>query len=376
MPAVELEVNLTNEAARQMVICNACRYCEGFCAVFPAMELRRTFTARDVTYLSNLCFDCRACYYACQYAPPHEFAINVPKVFSELRTETYRQYSWPGILGNLFRHNGLAVGLISVVCVALSLALVLAFQGPGVLFAPHVGEGAFYRVVPYLAMVLPALVISIYGAIVFAIGTVRFWRDTHSSFGNLVNFSAFVKATQDAFGLRYLSNGGYGCNYPNSAFSQSRRWFHHLVFYGFLLDLASTTVAAFYDNFLSWEAPYPLLSWPVVLGTVGGVMLLIGTAGLLYLKWRSDREPTESSMAKMDVAFLVILFLTSLTGLLLLAFRDTAAMGTLLVIHLGVVAALFLTMPYGKFAHLFYRYAALIRNSVEQARVEAAGAHH
>jgi len=376
MPAVELEVNLTNEAARQMVICNACRYCEGFCAVFPAMELRRTFTARDVTYLSNLCFDCRACYYACQYAPPHEFAINVPKIFSGLRSETYRQYSWPGILSNLFRRNGLAVALIAAICVALSLALVLALQGPGVLFSPHVGEGAFYRVVPYLAMVLPAVIISIYGAIVFGIGTVRFWRDTHSTFGELVDFSAFVKATQDAFGLRYLANGGYGCNYPNSAFSQSRRWFHHLVFYGFLLDLASTTVAAIYDHFLHWEAPYDLLSLPVVLGTVGGVMLLIGTTGLLYLKWQSDREPTESSMAKMDVAFLVMLFLTSLTGLLLLTLRDTAAMGALLTVHLGVVAALFLTMPYGKFAHLFYRYAALIRNSVEQARAEAAGAHH
>jgi citrate/tricarballylate utilization protein len=376
MSAVELAASLTAEGARQMVICNACRYCEGFCAVFPAMELRRVFTPRDVTYLANLCFDCRACYYACQYAPPHEFAINVPKAFAELRGETYRQYSWPAILGNLFRNNGRAVALIATFCVVLSLALVLALQPVGTMFTVQLGPGAFYRVVPYLAMVLPASAIAIYGAIVFAIGTLRFWRDTRSSFGELVDFGAFIKATQDAFGLRYLANGGYGCNYPNSAFSQSRRWFHHLVFYGFLLDLASTTVAAIYDHFLHWEAPYDLLSLPVVLGTVGGVMLLIGTAGLLYLKWQSDREPTESSMAKMDLAFLVMLFLTSLTGLLLLALRDTAAMGTLLTVHLGIVAALFLTMPYGKFAHLFYRYAALIRNSVEQTRAEAAGAHH
>ncbi|MEK7836754.1 MAG: CitB family transcriptional regulator, partial [candidate division NC10 bacterium] len=55
MPAAEL----IKDAERQMVICNACRYCEGFCAVFPAIELRRTFAARDLTYLANLCFDCR-----------------------------------------------------------------------------------------------------------------------------------------------------------------------------------------------------------------------------------------------------------------------------------------------------------------------------
>jgi citrate/tricarballylate utilization protein len=65
------------------------------------------------------------------------------------------------------------------------------------------------------------------------------------------------------------------------------------------------------------------------------------------------------------------LFFTSLTGLMLLALRDTAAMGTLLVIHLGVVAGLFLTMPYGKFAHVVYRYAALVRYAIEQRRVEA-----
>ena len=44
----------------------------------------------------------------------------------------------------------------------------------------------------------------------------------------------------DAFGLRYLKGGGVGCNYPDERFSQSRRQFHHLVFYGFLLDLASS----------------------------------------------------------------------------------------------------------------------------------------
>ena len=103
----------------------------------------------------------------------------------------------------------------------------------------------------------------------------------------------------------------------------------------------STTVAAFYDHFLGWVAPYPLLSWPVMLGTVGGIMLVIGTSGMLYLKSRSDRQPADTVMVAMDVAFLLALLLTSLTGLLLLALRDTPAMGAMLAIHLGLVAALF-----------------------------------
>ncbi|HEU4341445.1 MAG TPA: tricarballylate utilization 4Fe-4S protein TcuB [Candidatus Binatia bacterium] len=369
MPAPDL----IKEGERQMMICNACRYCEGYCAVFPAMELRRNFTKADLVYLANLCFDCRDCYYACQYAPPHEFGVNIPKLMAELRTETYRDFSWPAILSGLFKRNALAVGLITAGALIIILILVLLFMGRDALLATHLGQGAFYRVVPYAAMTVPPLIIALYGVAVLFAGAIRFWRETGGAISELVDVGALWRATQDAFGLTYMKGGGAGCNYPDATFSDSRRWFHHLVFYGFLLDLASTSVAALYHHFLGWQAPYPLLSWPVVLGTVGGVALLIGTGGMFYLKWKSDRDPAAEQMLNMDVAFLVLLFLTSLTGIFLLAWRDTAAMGTLLVVHLGMVAGLFITAPYGKFAHVVYRYAALVRYSIEQRRQSAYG---
>ena len=138
---------------------------------------------------------------------------------------------------------------------------------------------------------------------------------------------AFWRATKDAFGLAYMKGGGAGCNYPGENFSRARMWYHHLTFYGFLLDFAATSIAAFYDHFLGWQAPYPYFSAPVILGTVGGMGLSIGPAGLLYLKWQSDRAPADSTMLNMDVAFLVLLFSTSFTGLLLLVFRETSGYG-------------------------------------------------
>jgi citrate/tricarballylate utilization protein len=36
------------------------------------------------------------------------------------------------------------------------------------------------------------------------------------------------------------------------------------------------------------------------------------------------------------------------------------------VVHLGVVMALFATLPYGKFAHGIYRSAALLKFSIER----------
>ncbi|NIO10408.1 MAG: tricarballylate utilization 4Fe-4S protein TcuB [Deltaproteobacteria bacterium] len=354
------------EAERLMVICNACRYCSGYCAVFPAMERRRTFTKQDLVYLSNLCFECRACLYACQYAPPHEFAVNVPKAFAELRLDTYSDYTWPRILSGLFRRGGLTVALPTVLCVALVLILTWAYQGPSVMFGTHLGSGAFYAVIPFGAMVIPASAMMLYGFVVFLAGFIHFLRDTGGRLSEVISPVAFVRALRDAFGLVYMKGGGAGCNYPDEQFSHRRRWFHHLVFYGFLLDLAATSVAACYHHFLHWEAPYPIWSAPVVLGTVGGIMLLIGTAGLLILKSKSDKQASDQQMVHMDVAFLVLLFLTSFTGLVLLVFRETPAMGTLLAIHLGVVAGLFLTLPYGKFAHAVYRYAALVRNAIEE----------
>ena len=354
------------EAERLMVICNACRYCSGYCAVFPAMERRRTFTKQDLVYLSNLCFECRACLYACQYAPPHEFGVNVPKAFAELRVDTYSDYSWPRILSGLFRHSGLTAGLTTALCVTLVLLLTFTFQGSSVLFGTHLGSGAFYAVVPFAAMVLPATAMMLYGLLALLVGFVNFLRDTGGRLREVISPAAFFRAVKDAFGLVYMKGGGAGCNYPDEEFSHKRRWYHHLVFYGFLLDLAATTVAAIYHHFFDWVAPYPIWSAPVVLGTVGGVMLLIGTAGLLFLKARSDREASDPQMLQLDVAFLVLLFLTSLTGLLLLGFRETTAMGTLLAVHLGVVAGLFLTLPYSKFAHAVYRYAALVQNAIEE----------
>ena len=63
----------------------------------------------------------------------------------------------------------------------------------------------------------------------------------------------------------------------------------------------------------------------------------------------------------LDLAFIVLLLLTAGTGLLLLALRHERAMGVLLVVHLGVVLALFLTLPYGKLVHGIYRGMALLR---------------
>jgi citrate/tricarballylate utilization protein len=104
----------------------------------------------------------------------------------------------------------------------------------------------------------------------------------------------------------------------------------------------------------------------VIFGTVGGIALIIGTAGFVLLKAKSDPDPETPGAVGMDYVFLITLGLTALTGMLTLIFRSTPAMGTILVLHLAFIAALFATAPYGKFVHFVYRVLALIRYEIEQ----------
>ncbi len=365
-PALEA---LVEEAQRVLAICNACRYCEGYCAVFPALERRLSFDEHDVHYLANLCHNCGACLYACQYAPPHEFQLNFPRVLAQVRKETYKKYAWPAFLGKAFERNGVAVSLATAASLALVLLVTALLVDPARLFSAWSdAEGSFYAVIPHQAMVGVFGAVALFVAVAFVMSLVRFWPDTGEEVADLVQPQPLAAAAWDAMGLRYLDGGGEGCTYPGARPSFARRNFHHLTFYGFMLCFAATSVATIYHYGFGWKAPYSFYSLPVILGMLGGVGLLVGPAGLLWLKGRSDPELSDPTQRGMDAGFIVLLFFVSLTGLALLFLRDTRAMGVLLAVHLGFVLALFVTLPYGKFVHALYRLAALVRFHIERRR--------
>jgi citrate/tricarballylate utilization protein len=343
---------LAGEAARLLTICNACRYCEGYCAVFPAMERRIDFKPADIDFLANLCHNCAECYYACQYAPPHEFAVNVPKVLAEVRAESYRGFARPEWLARLFEGRRIAIPWIfGLVFLILAVA--------------DFGGSSFYAVIPHMRMVAIFLAAGALISVTHAAGLLAFWLETGRSVASSLSFGALLAATRDVLTLKNLGSGGAGCTYPDEHHSQARRIFHHFTFYGFLLCFASTTVAAVY-HFSGRSAPYAYNSLPVMLGVAGGIGLLIGPPGLYLLKRRRDDAISDPKQDSGDIAFIALLFLTSATGLLLLALRETAAMSTLLVIHLAIVLCLLLTLPYGKYVHGMYRFAALLKDAAER----------
>jgi citrate/tricarballylate utilization protein len=353
------------EVARQMQICNACRYCEGFCAVFPAMTRRLEFGKADIHYLANLCHNCGACLHACQYAPPHEFAVNVPKAMAQVRGQTYADYAWPPALGALYQRNGLTLALALAAGLALFLVLMVALKG-SLIQAPT--QGNFYAIFPHNLLVGMFAPVFLFAALALVIGVRKFWKDVAPTQPpQAMAPGAMAQASRDVLQLANLGGGhGQGCNNKDDAWTLTRKWFHHATFYGFLLCFAATCVATLYHYALGWQAPYAFASLPVLLGSLGGVGLVIGPAGLFWLNLRRHPLQGDAAQKPLDLGFTALLFFTSLTGLALLFLRNTSAMGVLLAVHLGVVMALFVTLPYGKFAHGIFRSAALLKNAVEQ----------
>lgn len=349
-----MQTDFLQEARRQAEICNACRYCEGYCSVFPALHSERVFSDGDLTQLANLCHNCRGCYYACQYTSPHEFDLNLPKALAEVRQESWEHFAWPEAFAKRFQSSGLMIAIASVLCFAVFFLTIRTLGSAG-------GEG-FYAVLSHTAMVsifLPAFVFPLFS---LAISMRRYWSATN---GEPVRLSHIVEAFGSAARMKNLAGGhGDGCNFEDEdRFSQSRRLAHQAVMYGFLLCFASTSAATILHYAFDMPAPYPIWSLPKLLGLPGGILMVAGSLWLMALKLKADKNLGAPSAWGGEMGFVALLLLVALTGLLLYALGSTSLMPLLLAIHLGSVLSFFLLTPYTKMAHGFYRLAALIREA-------------
>jgi citrate/tricarballylate utilization protein len=368
-----LPPELLAEGDHLMTVCNSCRYCEGFCAVWKAMETRLTFEEGDLNYLANLCHNCGECFYSCQYAPPHEFAINPPQTLAKIRLYSYELYAWPAPLAKAFRHNAPLVSLLLAVLVIGAVAVASLLMG-GRLFEAVPG-GNFYAIVPHGVMTAMFAAVGSFATLALLIGFLRFWKNAGESYSAIADPGAIATALRDIFTLVNLDNGGDGCSYPAATSSQALRWLHHATFYGFLACFVATTLGFISYYMLGQHGPPGYTSLPVIFGTLGGIGLVVGPIGLWRLMQLRDRELVDAKQTGMDLSFILLLASISVSGLLLLALRQSPALGTLLIVHLSFVMTLFLTIPYGKFVHGIYRSGALLKWSLERSRSAAASAN-
>jgi len=327
---------LINEAQRQVQICNACRYCEGYCSVFPAINRQRSFNNSDIIQLSNLCHNCQGCYHACQ------------------RVDSWHAFIKPTGLSRIFQQYGVAIAGLLVLAIALLFLLMQSFK-------PAQGDG-FYAFMSHTAMITLFIPAFLAPLVIIGIALRDYWRTIE---GKKVEWSQIKQAFCSTAKMKNLSGGhGEGCNYEaGDRFSNKRRWFHQATMIGFLLCFASTTSATLLHYLLDIQAPYPVLSIPKLLGLPGGLLLVVGCGGLAWLKCKAVKSLGATDKWGGEMAFTLLLGATGASGLLLFFLTGTGWVPSILGIHLGLVLTLFLLMPYSKMVHGFFRLASLIKDA-------------
>jgi citrate/tricarballylate utilization protein len=277
-----------------------------------------------------------------------------------VRQDSWTRCAWPAALGRVFHRHGAAVAATLVVGFAFLLLLIQSLR-------PEAGQG-FYAFLSHNAMLvvfLPAFALPLAA---LAVGLRRYWREVG---GTALRWRHLAAAFEDAAVLRNLDGGqGQGCNFEKGdRYSNERRFAHQATLYGFLLCFAATSVATLMHYLFNMPAPYSLFSLPKLLGLSGGVLLCLGTLRLAMLKTRGQRDLSAPRVWGGEMAFVLLLFFVSLSGLMLYAASGTGAVPWLLALHLGSVLAFFLLTPYTKMAHGFYRLAALAREAQQKERV-------
>ena len=350
----EMTIDLLGEARRQAEICNACRYCEGYCSVFPALHAQRSFADGDLTQLANLCHNCRGCYYACQYTAPHEFDLNLPKALAEVRRDSWERFAWPAPAARLFHTSGSLIAAGLVIGFTLLFVALRAIGSSG-------GEG-FYAALSHNAMVAIFAPAFLFPLASLAVSLRRYWQSVG---GRAVRWADITGAVGMVAKMKDLAAGhGDGCNFEEEdRFSQGRRYAHQLIMYGFLLCFAATSTGTILHYVFNLQAPYPLWSLPKLLGVPGGLMLTVGTVWMARLKIDADRHVGDTVAWSGEMGFVLLLGFVAASGLALYALGQTELMPLLLALHLGSVLSFFLLTPFTKMAHGFYRLAALIRNA-------------
>lgn len=349
-----MQIELIQEARRQVEICNACRYCEGYCSVFPSMHANRSFTDGDVTQLANLCHGCRGCYYACQYTAPHEFDLNLPKALAEVRQDSWEEFACPQSVAKHFQKSGMLIAIATFIGFALLFA---ASRWMG----QSSGEG-FYAVISHNLMVAIFTPAFVFPLVSIGVSLRRYWSATG---GKRIVLHDIKEAFTAVTTMRNLAGGhGEGCNYEDEdRFTSARRIAHQLVLFGFLLCFASTCAGTIMHYFLGMHAPHSFWSLPKLLGVPGGVLLTFGSIWMVALKCRADPKLGAVSAWGGEIAFIGLLGFIAFSGLALYVLGTTEMMPTVLALHLGAVLSFFLLTPYTKMAHGFYRLAALVRDA-------------
>ncbi|MFC1876149.1 heterodisulfide reductase-related iron-sulfur binding cluster [Thermodesulfobacteriota bacterium] len=345
--------------ARDMEICMQCGICSASCPLSTGTD---TFPRKIYRYLQLglrdkllqspvpwLCYYCGDCNLDCpRGAEPAETMMATRRWLTT-------QYDWTGLAKKFYLSEVWELGALGVVALGI-MALFWFFHGP--IITDRVAVNTF---VPVLWIEIGDLSMAAVLTLFLLSNAFRMFRFIMSD--TTVPFRLYLTEAK-AFVLHFATQKRWReCGEDKS------RWLKH-----FLLVSGYMTMMTLIIVFIRWfqvdDSSWHFSSLFGYYAT--GVIMFITIE--MFQSRRRKQEAIHRFSELSDWLFLILLFLTTLTGIIMHIVRLAGwPMGTyvMYVIHLAIaVPMLVIEVPFGKWSHLFYRPLALFLTTVREKAVK------
>jgi quinone-modifying oxidoreductase subunit QmoC len=323
-----------------------------------------------------LCYQCNDCSANCPRG------ANPGDVLAAVRSLAVEHFSAPSFVSRLFSDpRGLPV--VFGITTAIMLVLVAILQG----FDYPEGEIEYARFISHTAIYIVAPSLVAYAVVVAGVGLLRYWKQLqitpHEALVTAPDAAApepepgasepaeppdgpgamAAGASENSLGSSLASTGGeiaLHSSFRQCKTDKPRLWGHLGVFYGTPFLLLATSLAAIY-SFTGAEVQRPASDPAKILGNLGAILIFAGLVVFAFNRVRAHKGSWGLG-SYTDWFLLGMIMLLVVTGAFLEVARyaDAANVAySLYLVHLIFVFVAFAYAPHGKFAHVFYRAAAL-----------------
>ena len=340
--------------------CYQCATCSASCSIspdenpFPRKEVLWVKWGLKDRLMKDL--DIWACYYCGDCSSNCPRHADPGEIMMALRRYMTSQYDWTGISRFMYTSWIREVGAVLVVgLVVVGLFYLSGAFAPERMITDHVSVNTFAPVhlVHYADWVMAAIL-----SFFLLTNTFRMWRIVMA--GEKIPLSVYLSNLQTFVIHAATQKRWRECE------AQSTRWLKHFLFV--IAYISIFTLVMFFLEALQVDTSR--FTWVSILGYFIAFTLLYVSGDAMISRLRK-REPLHKSSHDSDWMFLILLFLTALTGILMHFFRLMdwpLSTYYMYVIHLAVaVPMLVLEVPFMKWAHLMYRPLALYLKAVKES---------
>ena len=357
--------------ARNFNACYNCGNCTAVCSLsdadnsFPRKMIRYSVLGLEDKIQASvdpwLCYYCGECSETC----PKD--ANPGELMMSLRRYLTSKYDWTGLAGKLYTSKVWEFGTI-IVLAAVILLLFVFYHGPMTTELTADGGVKLNTFAPWKQVEIGDWIMA--GLLSFFLLTNIFnmylkmiWKDKTLKVPIKLYFKEFWKVILHFFTQLQFSK----CDSleTKKSFNISTYWVVHLLLmtsYVLMLVMIVVFLGWFQtDNIYAWWHPQRILGYYATFG------LTVGVVYFFYERLKKSNEKSKHSHIT-DWTFLVLLFLTTISGILVHIFRiyglpyETYYM---YVFHIMVLfPMLMIEVPFSKWSHLAYRPFAIYFNKV------------